>query len=74
LIGKSMQKVAEYVDEHGWEVCRRTRKGNLVLTKPGCSPVTVSGNSGDRRAQENALSLLRREDRALAQKGVQQNP
>ena len=74
MIGKSMQKVSEYVDAHGWQVGRRTRKGNLVLTKKGCAPVTISGNSGDRRAQENALSILRREDRALAQKDVQQNP
>lgn len=68
-----MEKVAEYIEAHGWSVGRRTRKGNLVLTKAGCSAVTISGNSGDRRAQDNALSLLRREDRALATKRVQQN-
>lgn len=45
-----MQKVSEYVEAHGWKVDRRTRKGNLVLTKKGCAPVTISGNSGDRRA------------------------
>lgn len=60
---RGIEKVIRYAAENDWAV-KRTRKGHVRLTKPGCASVFTSFTASDsKRAALNAISQLRRAER-----------
>ncbi|MGP5311040.1 MULTISPECIES: type II toxin-antitoxin system HicA family toxin [Halomonadaceae] len=60
---RGIEKVIRYAADNNWAV-KRTRKGHVRLTKPGCASVFTSFTASDSKwAALNAISQLRRAER-----------